>query len=131
MGCVCVMKFEFEGGTHFVRFWIHLLCAIAADNFSARKSSNLLWLIENTSFEFFRLTLLAQIISCGPWEKISITNMHIHGFGKWTSFFIMSIKLVLFRIITNVFLINLIILFSYCLFCSFNLAVLAPFILKF
>ena len=102
---VSVLKFEFEGGTHYVRFCILFLCI--------RNSSNLLWLIDNTSFEFFRLTLLAQIILCGPWEQISSTNMHIHGSNKCAEcLFIMSIKLVLFRIITNALLnlyINLII----------------------
>ena len=30
---VSVLKFEFEGGTHYVRFRILFLCAIAANNF--------------------------------------------------------------------------------------------------
>lgn len=75
-------------------------------------------------FCIFRLTLPAQIMSCGPWEQISSTNMHIHGSGKWTSLFIMSIKLVLFRIIINAlfnFWMNLIILFLYRIFYPFNL----------
>ncbi|KAI7736476.1 hypothetical protein M8C21_012081, partial [Ambrosia artemisiifolia] len=39
-----------------------------------------------------RQTLLGRIMLCGQWGQILNISMQSHGFGIWTSLFIMSIK---------------------------------------